>query len=60
LKKLATLIEVPVLCHEREWYLCVRGVYFASLYDFSFGFWNCFDNFCFPLYFLYDVGFGEI
>jgi len=25
-------------------YLCVRGIDFASFYDFSIGFWNCSDS----------------
>ena len=25
-------------------YLCDRGIYFASFYDFDIGFWNCSDS----------------
>jgi hypothetical protein len=46
-------IEVPVPCQESERScICVRGIEFATFYDFSVGIWKCSDNvvfcFCFP------------
>jgi Zn-dependent M28 family amino/carboxypeptidase len=47
-----------VMCMYQTWqravmYLCVRGIDFVFLYDFSIAFWNCSDIvvffvFCFP------------
>jgi hypothetical protein len=31
-------------------YMCVMGIYFACLYDFSLIFWNCSDNVVFFLF----------
>ena len=38
-------IEVPVPSQEsKPLCICVKGINFDSFYDFSIGFWNCFDN----------------
>jgi len=36
-------------------HLCVKGIDFASVYNFSVGFWNCFNSvvFFFSLYKFY-------
>ena len=33
--------------------MCVRGIDFASFYNFSIGFWNCFDSECFCCIYFY-------
>ena len=47
-------IKMPVLSHESG-QSCIRGIDFASFYDFSLRFWNSSDSmgFCFFLFFIW-------
>jgi hypothetical protein len=42
---------------ECSMYLCAKAIDFASFYDFSIGFWNCFDSvvFCGHFISLYKI-----
>ena len=40
-------------------YLYVRGIDFASFYNFGIGFWNCFNNIVFFVFILLSLEFYQ-